>query len=249
MWIDGFPSCAAWIGGVPDPASPRPRGLALDRMDRRRASMLSRAIADAAAEAIADAAVDPSSVPAVIGSSIGEATTMIGLLDQMFRKRESVSPAAFTMSVHNAASGLMSISSGNRGFTTSLAADDDTPMAALLEAAGVVLTTGRPVLVACADESPPANLVPAHLMHDMLAAAVVLAPSYHQGPLRAQLRLRAGMPATLAPVLLPGRLERSPQVGLLDLVLAVLGGARGRLRLNRWREDGWCAEIAGPAAA
>ena len=69
------------------------------------------------------AGVDPSKAPTIVGSAIGEAATMIGLLDQMWRRHEPMSPAEFTVSVHNAASGLISICNKNRGMTTSLAAD------------------------------------------------------------------------------------------------------------------------------
>ena len=243
LWLQGYPSTRAWCGGTPDPAATKPLGLALDRVNRRRASKLGRALADVAAQAVAEAAVDPATIPTVIGSSIGEASTMISLLDQMWRQRVPMSPAGFTMSVHNAASGLISITNGNRGFTTSIAADDDTPVGALLEAVGLVHTFGVPVVVACGDEEPPADLVPPEMAYELLAAAVVVAPADHPGPVRARLQLTHGGAATVAPAVVPDALARNPQAGLLDLVAAVLGGQSGSVRLNRRSEAGWCAEI------
>jgi len=192
LWLPGFASAQAWRDGTPDPAATKPLGLAFDRVNRRRASQLGRALADAGAQALAEAAVDPATVPTVIGSSIGEASTMIGLLDQMWRQCVPMSPAGFTMSVHNSASGLISITNGNRGFSTSIAADDDTPAGALLEAAGLVHAFGVPVVIACADETPPPDLVPAEASYELLAAAVVVAPAGHPGPVRSRLRLALG---------------------------------------------------------
>jgi hypothetical protein len=246
LWLQGFSSTAAWRGGVRDPAATKPLGLALDRVNRRRASQLGRALADVGAQAMAQAAVDPATVPTVIGSSIGEASTMISLLDQMWRLRVPMSPAGFTMSVHNAASGLISITNGNRGFSTSVAADNDTPAGALFEAVGLVHSFDGPVVVACGDEAPPADLVPADVGYELLAVAIVVAPAAHPGPVLARLRLVPGGDATVAPAVVPEPLARNPQVGLLDLVVAVLGGASGRVRLDRGSGAGWCAEVESP---
>jgi len=176
LWLPGFPNAAAWAAGAADPEAVKPIGAALDRVNRRRASPLDRALADTVAAAILHAGVDPTTVPVVVGSSIGEAATMIGLLDEMWRHHNPMSPADFTMSVHNAASGLISISNKNRGMTTSIAADHDTPAAALLEGIGLVLTRGAPVVVACGDEPAPPTLVQHAPPWSMLTAAVVLAP-------------------------------------------------------------------------
>jgi hypothetical protein len=243
LWLPGFASLAAWSQGAPDASAVKPAGSALDRVNRRRASLLGRALADAGAQAACDAQIDLASVQTVIGSSIAEGSTLIGLLEQIWRSREPVSPAAFTMSVHNAASGLISISCGNRGFTTSLAADEDTSAAALLEAIGLVLAGGGPVVVACGDESAPAELIPEQHRWSLLAAAVVLAPLEHQGPCRARLRIvRPGVP-TLSPAACAADVGRNPQAGLLDLIDAVSRAATGSVRLDRGRGLGYCAEI------
>ncbi len=248
LWLAGFPSATSWVSGARDEAASKPLGLALDRMNRRRGSLLARALADAAAEAMAQAGVDPSQVAMIVGSSIGEASSMIGLLDQMWRTREPVSPAAFTMSVHNAASGLISISNGNRGLATSIAADEDTPAAALIEAIGIAATLALPVVVVCADETPPPNLVPADLAYDLLAAAVVVAPADASAPAHPRFRVVAGGEATIAPPDLLPRLARNPQAGLVDLVDAIARGKSGRVRLDRGAGAGWCAEIERIAA-
>ncbi|HTE05186.1 MAG TPA: hypothetical protein VK824_03240, partial [Planctomycetota bacterium] len=127
-----------------------------------------------------------------------------------------------------------------------------------------------PVLVACADEAAPVDLVPDDQRFDLLAAAVVLAPgaldagevlgasdtrgaraatdvrepvAAAAGACRAQLRLLLGREPDVAVADLPPALARNPQAGLLDLVAAVLRGASGLVRLDRGGGAGWCAEI------
>ena len=248
LWTAGFPSAAAWATGKADLQAQKPLGKALDKVNRRRAGPLGRALADVVAEAIAAAGADMSVVPTVIGSSIGEAATMIGLLDELWRHHNPMSPADFTMSVHNAASGLISISNKNRGMTTSLAADENTPAAALLEGIGLVLTRNTAVVVACGDEPAPPTLVQHAPPWAMLASAVVLAPLSHPTGSLATLRIVAGQKANPR-----GRFDQllvdNPQFGLLALVDAVLHGVSGVIALDRGTGRGYGALIAEGARA
>ncbi|MBX3464766.1 MAG: beta-ketoacyl synthase chain length factor [Planctomycetes bacterium] len=248
LWLPGFPTAAAWAAGAADAAVEKPVGAALDRVNRRRASPLDRALADTVAAAVAQAGVDAATVPVVIGSSIGEAATMIGLLDELWRHGNPMSPADFTMSVHNAASGLISISTRNRGTTTSLAADHDTPAAALLEGIGLVQTRGVPVVVACGDEPAPAMLVQHAPPWSMLTAAVVLAP-LTATPHLARVAVATTGTATLGFDRFPPLAIENPQIGLAALVDAVLRRTAGVVPLDNGKGRGHRAVVApGPAA-
>ena len=242
MWQPTFPTARSWVDGIADAEALKPVGHALDRVNRRRAGQLGRALADATAEAFAMAAVDPSSAPTILGSSIGEAATMIGLLDQMWRHRQPMSPADFTVSVHNAASGLISIANKNRGMTTSLAADENTPAAALMEAIGLVLTTGAPVLVACGDEPAPENLAGQAPPWAMLASAVVLAPPGRH-PQLGELVIAHGPAPTHRPTGFPELAVANPQIGLAWLVDAALRSRSGIVPLDRGTGRGYVAEL------
>jgi hypothetical protein len=242
LWLPGYPSLESWAARRRDGEPPKPLGRAFDRVHRRRSGALGRAIADAAAEAMQAAEVDPAGIATVIGSAVGEAETMIGLLNQMWRDKTPMSPAAFTVSVHNAASGLLSISCRNQGYATSLAADEDTPAAALLEAIGLVLAGEGPVLVVCADEPIPESLARAAPSWDLAAGAVVLAAGAAPRR-RAELAIVCGREATLAPAPLEPGVAQNPQAGLLDLIDAVQRGRPGCVALDRGTGRGFLAEL------
>lgn len=247
VWIPGRPSSSAFLSGEEDETAQKPAGRILDRMNRRRASALGRALADAAAEAMEEADVDPAVTPAVIGSSLGEATTMVGLLEQMWRRREPASPAAFTMSVHNAAAGLLSISTGNRGFTTSVAADDDTPAGVLFEAIGLIHATGGPIVIAVGDDAVPSGFVAEGERFGLMAVALVLAPDDRSmAAERPALARLVGPHRNGAPDLPPDRpptLALHPQVGLLDLAEAILRRRASCVALDRGRGQGWRVDV------
>ena len=245
LWMPRFPDADAWAARAPlgEEEALKPRGAAYDRINRRRASQMGRAIGDAASGALAQADADPATTPVIVGSSIGEASAMIGLLDQMWRARAPMSPAVFTVSVHNAASGLLSISMKNKGYTTSIAADYDTPAAALLEGIGLLATGHQTVCCVCADEDSPRSLLE-HAPHwDMLAGAVVLTRADAPGA-RAQLTIEAGGAADLTPADVADAFAHNPQVGMLDLIDAVQRGAVGTLRLDRGIGRGYVAHLS-----
>ena len=167
---------------------------------------------------------------------------MIGLLDQMWRKEEPMSPAVFTVSVHNAASGLLSISMKNKGYTTSIAADYDTPAASLLEGIGLIATGHDAVCCVCADEASPRSLLE-HAPHwDMLAGAVVLTRAGTANA-RAHLTVETDGAADVDASDVAEPFPHNPQVGVVDLIDAIQRGATGALRLDRGKGRGYLAKL------
>jgi hypothetical protein len=248
LYAAGYPNTAAWLARQPNaPAADQPQGALLDKHSRRRASALTKALADAYREALLEAQLDGASVASVFGLALGEASTMIGLLEQMWKKDGVLSPMRFAASVHNAAAGVVSIGSKNTGLTTSLGADFDTPAMSLYEALAIVKTHGEPVLIACGDEAAPVDLVSGDEGWDSLTCALALVPLE-----RADLRWpRLGVPfrgePTLAPADMPRGFAQNPQAGMLDLIDAVRRGASGSVRLDRGRGRGYCIEITQPS--
>lgn len=248
LWLPGVPDVEAWEAGARGNASrdepfPKATGASIERRARRRASPLCRALADAYATAATTAGVDVSTTSSVFGSALGEVSTMLGLLDEMSR-HEPLSPMAFATSVHSAAAGTMSISAGNRGFTTSISAYHDTSAAALFEAIGLLHAPGAPVIVACGDQDSPDRFVSDEHAFDMLAATIALVPPQSDAPRLARLTGPHLGAATVPPAQVPPRLGRNPQVGLLDLVAAILAGRTGTVALDRGRGTGWCVTVS-----
>jgi hypothetical protein len=243
VFAPGFKDTAAWMRGERNEEHVLPTGEMIDKRSRRRASVLSRALADVYAEAVVEAKLDVEHVASVFGSALGEAGTMIGLLDQMWREGGALSPMRFATSVHNAASGVVSITAKNRGFTTSLGADFDTPAMALVEAVGWAASRNEPVVIACGDEASPQNLVPDGRGWELLAAAIAIVPSASAPAGSVHVRsIERGTPTIEATAIAPV-FAHNPVVGLLDLVDAVAKKRTGVLRLDRGAGYGFCVEL------
>lgn len=243
LHLPGFPNLVAWQKREPQPAVSA-SGALLDKHSKRRASEFTKALADAYGEALNAAQLPPTTVASVFGSALGEVSTMISLLEQMWREGGALSPMRFAGSVHNAAAGVVSIGTKNTGFTTSLGADHDTPAMALVEAIALVLTRDEPVIVACGDEASPSDLVGRTSGWDALCCALALVPAQSAPAHLPRLSQPLIGSPTLGPPDLPGRLGHNPQAGLLDLIDVLRRGESGRLRLDRGRGHGYCVDIS-----
>lgn len=249
LFTPSAPNAAAWLDapaeGQSEPATPT--GSSLERRSRRMSSVLMRGFADVYNEACTQADFDAETVASVFGSALGEANTMIGLLDQMWAKHEEPSPMAFAASVHNAAAGVVSISNKNRAFTTSIAADFDTVAMALMEAVGLLATGHTEVMVACGDEPAPEKLVDDASHWGFLCGAVALrsAPKEEMKPLA---RLRVPTLGAENPLAFEydAGLRANPQLGLLQLIDAVLRQRWGQVALDNGRGRGWAVEVLAP---
>jgi hypothetical protein len=228
----------------------QPNGALLDKHARRRASELTKALADSYGQALAQAGCEAATVGAVFGSALGEANVTIGLLETLWRGTGMLSPMRFAASVHNAASGVVSIGTKNTGFTTAMGADHDTPAMALLEGVAFVLTHDLPAIVVCGDEGAPANLVSGDEGWDFLTCAVALLPTDKAAPNLP--RITAPMRAVgseLAASALPRGLRQNPVVGLLDLLVALEDLRQLEVRLDRGRGRGFGTRIVRPNAS
>ena len=165
LFVPGYGGVTSFLEGRHSEEHIEPKAAFIPARHRRRSSRFTKALAEAYTEALTQAAegwgdaVHPASVASVFGSALGEASTMIGLLEQMWTDEGALSPMRFVTSVHNTAAGLMSIAGQNRGFTTSIGADFDTPAMGLTEGIGLVLAKEQYVLVCCGDEAVPEHLV------------------------------------------------------------------------------------------
>lgn len=253
LFVPGFAGVPAWTKGVYDAAQSAPLALSIPARQRRRTSTLTKALADAYAEALAMANLAAPEVASVFASALGEASTMLGLLEQLWSEEGLLSPQRFVTSVHNAAAGVVSIAGGNQGFSTSLGADYDTPAMALAEGIGLVLAEGAAVVVCCGDEGISGDLVPAGKGWELMAAAIALVPSERAPTAAPRLRLEEGpvygeaddadSSERWAPLALSHELASNPCVGLLELVDALARDKQGSVRLDRGQGAGYVAHL------
>jgi predicted hotdog family 3-hydroxylacyl-ACP dehydratase len=244
LFMPGYRDAAAFLESRPDPSATSPRDT-LPARARRGASLVSRMMADVTDQATDAAGFDPATVRTVYASAYGEAQAALALLSMRHEGDGRLSPARFSTSVHNAASGLVSISHGNRGFSTAIAGGPATVALGLLEAATVFHEQPGPLVVTFADEPVPERLAPA-LGFAPLAVAIGLTddPAGAMASIadvRRMARAASGPPP-------PASLERSPIAPALALLQALRGGARIDLALERDALSPWSVRVLPPAA-
>jgi len=153
-WTPGISTAEEWqqwtagtraIADAPD----SPPVDFIPAMQRRRLSRLSR-LSLAAAYSCAG---ENHNLPTVFASRHGEIHRTLGLLNDV-AQNEPLSPMAFSLSVHNTASGLYSIATGNTAPSTAIAAGMDTLPMAIIEAIGQ-LQRHDEVMVVYAEEPLP----------------------------------------------------------------------------------------------
>lgn len=122
---------------------------------RRRLSDLSKAALWTAFRCAALDAPEAHRGRTVFASPHGEIHRTSALLDDLARG-EPLSPNAFSLSVHNTASGLYAIAGGQRAPSTAIAAGVDTLEMAVIEALGSLRHSGeKTAMVVFADEPLP----------------------------------------------------------------------------------------------
>jgi hypothetical protein len=164
MWTPVYADFDAWVAaGLPDDLhvasndspSSLPPALLLHPRLRRRTSTLTRAAVTALEAALANSGVGVDQVRFVLVSSFGEIETTVELLAQLGEPEGPVSPTKFHNSVHNTATGYMSIASGNHRESTALAGGPHNLEIGLLEALAGLAETGEDVVLLFAEELLP----------------------------------------------------------------------------------------------
>jgi hypothetical protein len=152
-WSPGIETNDAWQAWARSPAPLAKEGAPdakfLPAMLRRRCTPLTRTML-----AAAWACLEPDELPSlrsVFASRHGSINESIGLLENVVRK-EKLSPATFSHTVHNAQAALFSIAAVNRAASSSLSAQDDTWACAWVEALTFLQRDpAAPVLVVIGD--------------------------------------------------------------------------------------------------
>jgi hypothetical protein len=169
-WSPGREDEAAWRAWAAHPEAleheGRPEVAFLPALLRRRCSTLTR-IMLAAGFGCCEAA-DRAEVRTVFASRHGNINQSISLFERL-SKRQPLSPARFSHTVHNAQAGLYSIAAENRLPSSSIAAQDDTFACGFVEAlAHLQREPERAVLLVMADIPLDATFSP--LVEEPVAA-------------------------------------------------------------------------------
>lgn len=238
LWTTGYPSAAAWVAQHPNPASTQPAPSLLRSRIGRYTSLVTRMAVEALEQAAAQGGASLPDVATVFGSAYGEIRTAFEQLDMI--EREGVpSPARFKNSVHNTASGHVSIATGNMGFSTALAAGRTTFAMCLLEAFAWLNAQSGDLIVAVADEPLPEHLGDLG-RYEALGAAFLLSsrlPEKSLGQLSNVRNECAGPPPRL-----PDDLVKNPCAVAVLLVDAVLRRRGGPIPIALGA-DGWSADF------
>ncbi|ABZ74958.1 conserved hypothetical protein [Shewanella halifaxensis HAW-EB4] len=118
-------------------------------MQRRRLSKLTKIILEAVSQS-----APPEQCRSIFASQHGEINRTIGLLNDIVAE-SPLSPTGFSQSVHNTASGIFSILTGNQASSTSIAAGKNTFSQGFIEAFGQLHADPAPLLLVYADEPVP----------------------------------------------------------------------------------------------
>jgi 3-oxoacyl-(acyl-carrier-protein) synthase len=224
LWSPGFANVAAFRDGTPDPDVVKPPCELVNARLGRGSSRFGKMLGEVVEQAATDAGADVTKVATVYGSSLGEIETMVTLLRMLYEEEGKLSPNRFKNSVHNAASGLVSIGTGNTGFSTAIAGGDRSFEVSLLEAWALLEERGGHVVLAVADDEPPE---PLDRLDEQGALALAFCLSAEPAGARAELSDLRAAEAPEAHARIPEELRGNCAAAGLELLDAVLEGRAG----------------------
>jgi hypothetical protein len=157
-------------------ATALPSPMSLPAAERRRAGAVIKVSLAVGQEAVNAAGLQASSLPSVFTSSGGDGVNCHDICSALASNDRLISPTRFHNSVHNAASGYWSISTGATPTSSVLCAHDGSFSAGLLEAITQAVVDDTPVLLVAHDTHYPEPLHSKRPIPDTLGVALVLSP-------------------------------------------------------------------------
>lgn len=244
LWSPGFADVVAWREGRPDPGVEKPRCRLIDARLKRGSSRFANMLGEVVEQAAREAGLDVRTVPTVYGSSLGEIETMVVLLRMLCEEEGKLSPNRFKNSVHNAASGLVSIATENKAFSTAIAGGDRSFEVSLLEAWAYLEVEGGSLVLAVADDRPPVPLdaLGAHgALSEGLALSIDPADAARSRAVLRDLRPATGALPVHARV--PDELAKCSAAAGLELLDAVLARRPGTVSTALPGQRGMCVDV------
>lgn len=166
-WAPGLTTPEAWAQWARAPhrivTGEEPGVKAMPAMLRRRAGFLGKMALEVAYRCLdgrGDGSEDrAANIPTVFCSRHGEVSRALELLSDLARG-DALSPTAFSMSVHNATAGLLTIARRDRANHIALAAGAATIEHAVIEACGLLADGAQMVLLVASDCQLPELFLP-----------------------------------------------------------------------------------------
>jgi hypothetical protein len=153
-----------------------PPPMALPQAERRRAGAVVKVSLAVGEEAVAASGLQAAALASVFSSSSGDAVNCHEICQALASSDRLISPTRFHNSVHNAAAGYWSISSGSMASSSVLCARDASFAAGLLEAMTQVAVDQIPVLLVAYDTDYPEPLHSPRPIPDTFGLGLVLTP-------------------------------------------------------------------------
>ena len=193
VFVDGIgllgPGLTSWaqsrgpLGGVQAYQAARcvlPLPMALPPAERRRAGAVVRVSLAVGQEAVTASGRQAADLPSVFSSSSGDAINCHEICSALASSDRLISPTRFHNSVHNAASGYWSISSGAMASSSVLCARDGSFAAGLLEAMTQAVLEQTAVLLLAYDTDYPEPLHSVRPLPDTFGVGLVLSPRHSE---------------------------------------------------------------------
>ncbi|MDO8386046.1 MAG: beta-ketoacyl synthase chain length factor [Polaromonas sp.] len=176
-----------------------PSPMSLPAAERRRAGAVIKVSLAVGHEAVNAAGLRAADLPSVFTSSGGDGVNCHDICSTLASSDRLISPTRFHNSVHNAASGYWSISTGATPTSSVLCAHDGSFSAGLLEAVTQAVVDNTPVLLVAYDTHYPEPLNSKRPVPDTLGVALVLSPQRSERSL-ARITLSGAACMSRAPV-------------------------------------------------
>ena len=153
-----------------------PSPMSLPPAERRRAGAVIKVSLAVGHEAVDAAGLSAAELPSVFSSSSGDGINCHEICSALASSDRLISPTRFHNSVHNAASGYWSISTGAMPSASVLCAYDGSFAAGLLEAMTKAVIDDTPVLLVAYDTDYPEPLRSKRPLPDTMGVALVIRP-------------------------------------------------------------------------
>ena len=238
-WTPDLPdwnAMRAWLCGGPDPepgAAGKPRPALLPPGERRRAPYGVLVAVEVASQAIAMSGRDAARVPCVFASAHTDLEILDYTCATLATAPAEMSPTRFHNSVHNAAAGYWTMTTGCHAGANALTAHEYTFGTSVLEAASLADAESTPVLLVANDGAGCGPLAEVIASTRHFACALVLAPE--AGP-RALMKLtmRIAEHEALAPQSARARAlsEANLSAAGSPLLEALANGVSSKLRIQ-----------------